>query len=286
MKYRLLGSTGIVVSEIGFGGLGLSEGYFKDTTKGNSIKSVEEAICRGINLFDVSPLYKGSEELLKSVVKDDDNIVICTKGGFTEEGTTDFSVPYIKRSFESSKEKLENVDIYLLHSPSPQEITNDLVDYLEYLKEQKDIRAYGVSLKSPADGLEILSKFPFKIIEVNFNLLDHRLIHLGLLKYCELNNIGIIARTPLATGILTPVNNNLLIRNSEGLKVQYALKDKISKIINSRDIVQASLQFCITPKAISSCIPSMTTAEQVIENIKVSGLGPLPEFEQIIQEEI
>ena len=126
MKYRYLGSTKIKVSEIGFGAWGIGGNFNQSKAYGPTSDEVSssallEAIDRGVNFFDTSPLYGfgHSEELIgKTLKKYRDKIIILTKVGYVDfTGKQVFSYNYLKESLELSLRRLktEYVDILQLH---------------------------------------------------------------------------------------------------------------------------------------------------------------------------
>lgn len=125
---------------------------------------VYKSLEAGCNFFDTAPGYGGgvSETILGKALKaaKRDEIVICTKSGYSADGVEDFSTAAIRPILETSLRRLQTdyVDILLLHNP-----VRDLMDgrvatqykELERLKQEGKIRAYGVSLdwaRAPGPG--------------------------------------------------------------------------------------------------------------------------------------
>ena len=126
MKYRNFGSTGLKVSEIGFGGWGIGGNNnnakaYGPTNNQESILALKTAFDKGINFFDTSPLYGfGQSEILigQTFKSNRDKVIIVTKVGYTDYlGNQNFSTKYIKKSLEDSLKRLETdyVDIFQLH---------------------------------------------------------------------------------------------------------------------------------------------------------------------------
>ena len=123
MDRRKLGSTGLEVSEIGYGAWQLcnsdSWGGMDDQT---ALRLIDEAIDGGINLFDTAPNYADtkSERILgKALERRRDKVVLVSKFGHTPEGPKLFSVDWFWKSLEASLSRLRTdyLDVLLLHNP-------------------------------------------------------------------------------------------------------------------------------------------------------------------------
>lgn len=303
MKYRILGKTGIEISEIGFGtwGIGgLSDGatsYGKTDDK-ISKKALKLAYSKGINFFDTSNVYGNghSEELLGEVFKTNrKNIVLASKFGFLKHDMPqDFSRRSIQNSLEGtlSRLKTDYLDLYQIHSPKIEFLEKrDVIETLLELKLQGKIRAYGISAKSPEDAKIVIEKYPFDAIQINFNLTDQRAIENGLLNNCGKQDIGVIGRTPLCFGFLSgnySNKNNFDLRDhrstwSEKQKDIWSNAYKLFLEAIDKSVEQTSaqiaLRFCLSYNQISSVIPGMLNSKEVLENIIASQIGPLNEKE-------
>ena len=216
MRYRQLGATGIRVSEIGFGAWGIggdAKGAvaYGPVDEDESRRALLKAVELGVNFFDTSDFYGfgHSEEVLgKALHPVRSTVAIATKVGFLNAaGEQDFSTAHIERSLEASLRRLQTdyVDLYQLHSPPLGLLKSDggIVNTLERLKSTGRIRAFGLSLRAPDDGLPAVRELGFECLQVNFNLLDQRAVANGLFDLCSERNVGVIVRTPLVFGFLT-----------------------------------------------------------------------------------
>ena len=215
MQYRNLGRTEIQVSEIGFGAWGIggvtpgatSYGHRDDSV---SLAALGAAIDHGINFFDTSNCYGNghSESLIGRVTRANRaQFIIATKAGRRDYATEAFEGPALKSSLESSLTRLqtEYVDLLQLHGPSMRSLEKDpeLIATLNSLQAEKKIRAFGISVNSPEDGLTAITKFDFPVVQMNFNLVDQRARVCGLLKLAKERGVGLIGRTPLCFGFLS-----------------------------------------------------------------------------------
>lgn len=177
---------------------------------------IRKQIEKGINFFDTSDSYGDgrSEKLLGNVIGEMDcrkDIQIATKVGLLPHTgffmPCDFSIEHIEKKLFQSLENLKTdyIDIYQLHSPEVDSLKQieKSFPYLIRKKEEGEIRNLGISARSPQDALFFIDKFDLDFIQVNFNLIDQRLIQSGLLEKCISLGIKVLARTPLAFGFLT-----------------------------------------------------------------------------------
>ena len=300
MRYRNLGSTGISVSEIGFGTWGLggdSYGPINDSVSQNALRL---ALDSGVTFYDTSDLYGNghSEEILGATFHDlRQQIVIATKvGSLPHTGfymPQDFSEKYIREAVTLSLRRLktEYIDLYQLHSP-PLDLPNweEIVFVLQSLQREGQIRVFGISARSPADAKTAIERFGFDVVQVNFNLIDHRAIESGLFELCRRKNVGVIARTPLGFGYLTgrmTGDEELRERDHRANwpKEQLRRWAKTPGLFaplkegKSRTMVQLALQFCLSDDSVSTVIPGMMTCDEVRENVTVAKLPPLSQQE-------
>ncbi len=240
MKYRVLGSTGFKVSEIGMGCAAIGGGVYQKNDR-EAIATLNEALDAGINFFDTADTYSGghSERLIGRAFKGcRDRVIIASKVGtlyppavrlasqfkylltpvrsFLGPVTPtlnrmkygkkrgEFSPRHITESLHSSLKRLatDYIDLYQLHNPLPDALQRDnLCEPLEKLKQQGKIRAYGISCKE-GSHVPLALRHPVSSVQVVFNLLDQEAAFKCLPIACE-RNIGVITRLPFAQGLLT-----------------------------------------------------------------------------------
>src|SRR3989344_2775497 len=299
MKYRPLGSSGVIVSEIGFGTWGIGGVTPGATSYGptDDKKSREALACAfemGINFYDTANIYGDghSEELLgEAFRKVRSRIIIATKAGFVVHGQQNFTPAWIKQSLEDSLRRLQTdyVDLLQLHSPNLALLENsEIVETLTGLEQAGKIRFFGISLREPNDGIAAIEKYEFPVIQINFSLSDQRIIKNGLLELAKTKQIGLVGRTPLnfgfLSGKLSPGNFDPHDHRSTWSKKQQELWAKAPLLFKEAlrqeksSLVQSALRYCLSYPT-STIIPGMLTADQVKENIQASDWGPLEEKE-------
>lgn len=290
MKYRRLGQS--VVSEIGFGtwGIGgLTEGAtsYGPTDDLVSKEAIRSALVQGINFFDTASLYGDghSEELLGEVISQDNCrnlVVIATKGGLTKfHGAHDLSKNGLRNSLTDSLRRLKTdyVDIYQLYNAPAKIISPEVANILQELKKEGLTKDCGLSLKSPQEGLDAID-LGFKILQINFSMIDQRAWDCGLLDKAEKENVKLISRTPFCFGFLTGKINSLDFdsrdHRSSWPKDQLEKWLQASKMFDrlnmgkSRSLATLALKFCLAPKTVSSVIPGIQTPVEALENATAS----------------
>lgn len=300
MKYRKLGKTGLMISEIGFGAWGIggglaSYGPVDDTT---SINALKYAFENGINFFDTSDTYGSghSEELIGKALNDmRDKVVIATKVGCLPHSgpqmPQDFSVNHIKKSIKGSLKRLKTdyIDLYQLHSPPLETLKNDeTFNTLNRLKKEGVIGAIGISTRSPDDALIAIEKYDYDCVQINFNLIDLRAIENGLIELAGDKQIGVIGRTPFCFGFLTGKISEKTNFSPDDHRLNWPKKQLkqwsnaislFEKLYSSKKWTPShlALKFCLSFKNISTVIPGMMNNGEIKENIKSSDLDDLSE---------
>ena len=311
MKYRKLGRTGLQVSEIGFGAWGIggvTDGAiaYGPTHDAESTAALNKAHDMGVTFYDTSDLYGygHSERLIGATLKHvRHDVIIATKVGFLDvNGAKDFSSTHIRQSLEASLTRLQTdyVDLYQLHGPSIDELREDesILDSLNKLVIEGKVRAVGISANSPDDGLAIVSEFGVKAVQVNFSLVDQRVLENGFLDLCEKQGVGVVVRTPLCFGFLTG-NYSTESKFEPGDYRRRWSSEQVSRWATACHLfssalmhdgrhtyAQSALRFCLSYPSVSTVIPGMLTKEHVEENVVASQVGPFPEIELLKMEKI
>ncbi len=307
MKYRPLGSTGLSVSEIGFGAYPIGGAYDLDghphgwsgIDEYSSKAAVAAALDSGINFFDTADIYGlgRSEELLGKLLSPVRNrCVLATKVGNVRkaDGSWDrvFSRDHIFSSVEGSLRRLKTdwIDVYQLHNP-PWDIIirGDVFDCLEQLKKEGKLRFYGVSVSHFQEAAFLIKKRRVDTIQLVFNLL-HQEPSFGLLQRAKRQGIGIVVREPLESGILT---------GKYDLRSQFGKNDHrsnfpaahLSRILLNAEALKPfaqganaslaayALRYCLSNDGVSTVIAGARNGEQVRENAGSSDGGLLTEYE-------
>lgn len=260
----------------------------------NSRDALNIAFIKGINVYDTSNFYGFGyvEKLIGDVFNNLRNsIAIITKGGFVTKDIQNFNPKYLMESLLYSLKRLNTdyVNVYMLHSPPVEIILNKHIqNFLSKLKEYGLAREVGISVLSPQDGLTATKNLDFDVIEVNYNILDHRAENCGLLKWCKTHNKKTVIRTPLGQGLLsgkfTFNGDSADIRQQwkrEKVTKQTDIYKKMLSVLNLNNYTDAQncLRFCLSNPNVSVIIPGMKTREEVLENVVSLNLPSLTDVE-------
>ncbi|MFH6767317.1 aldo/keto reductase [Gaetbulibacter aquiaggeris] len=284
MKYNKYIKDSILVSEIGLGAwqLGHNSGWQSMTEK-EAVELVEKSLEYGINFFDTAPNYghgTGEERLGKALKGIDRNkIVINTKFGHTDSGTTNFNSDYIRESLEGSLKRLQvnYVDSLIIHNPPTAYLDgnkNAHYEILERLIEEGKIKAYGASLDTYKDMKLLMNTTNAKVIEAFFNIL-HQDAAQAFAMALE-NEVGIIAKIPLDSGWLSgkytaeSTFNDIRSRWSrQDIQTRAHLVNRVNEIIQAKEsLAQKAISFCLAYDAVSTVIPGNVNIAQLKSNVE------------------
>ncbi|HKO00984.1 MAG TPA: aldo/keto reductase, partial [Thermoanaerobaculia bacterium] len=220
MQYRELGKTGIRVSVIGFGAWaiggatgasGAPLGWGK-TSDDESLAAIRRARDLGVNFFDTADSYGfGRSESLLGIVlsRKRQDVVIATKVGNVRTATgelrKDFTKQHIFHAVDGSLKRLRTdyIDIYQMHNPLVQDLAREEIqEAMEMLQDAGKIRSWGISVSTPEEGMEIVERGWAHTIQVLYNILN-QVPARELFPAAQAKGYGIIARVPLASGLLT-----------------------------------------------------------------------------------
>lgn len=300
MRYRTLGSTGMRISAIGFGGWGIGGCTAGATSYGHtddlvSCQALRAAYERGITFFDTANVYGDghSEELIGEVFRSRrDSVVIATKAGMLPSyQRADFAPAGVRASLEGSLRRLgtDYVDILQLHNPTSDDLDREpgLLGELEKLRTEGKLRAWGFSTKSPDVARALVATPGLACLQVNLNLLDWRAVDNGLLDVAARRGVGIVARTPLAFGFLSgaiapdqtfDANDHRSRLSRSTVRAWVEAADEILAAADGRGHaewrVHAALRFCLSFPAVSSVIPGMLTMQEVVTNAQAGDEEP------------
>jgi aryl-alcohol dehydrogenase-like predicted oxidoreductase len=213
MKTTTLGTTNLEVSRIAFGTwqLGGEWGTFDEEA---AIAAIRQARELGINLFDTAQAYGfgASERMLGRALRDDldhrrDEVVIATKGALRPQGdgvVRDSSPWWLREGVESSLRALQvdYIDLYQVHWPDPKVPFAETAGALQAMVDEGKIRHVGVSNYDAEQMAEFAWRRPVETIQPPYHLF-RRDIEDDVLPYAREHDIGVLAYSPLAHGLLS-----------------------------------------------------------------------------------
>ena len=268
MRYRPLGSSGIEVSEIGFGCMSLSSNTEKD-----NILLLHQAAELGLNYFDTADLYdKGMSEIAvgKAIKKMRDKIVLATKVGnqWRSDGSGWDWNPrkdYILQAVEKSLRRLQTdyIDLYQLHGGTIDDPIDETIEAFEQLKQQGKIRHYGISSIRPNVIREYVKRSGIVSVMIQYSLVDRRPEE-SVLDLLKQNNIAVLVRGALAQGLLAdkPAKEYLSYTKEE---IENACKAIHAASGKHRAPAQTAIEYVLHHPAVTSAVIGIRKKEQLKE---------------------
>ncbi|MFH0733066.1 MAG: aldo/keto reductase [bacterium] len=302
MKYRKLGKSDLVVSEISLGcwtlggknwANGQSVGW-ADVNEEEAAKAVYYALDNGVNHFDNADVYgngKAERMLAKILGNKTNDVTIATKvGWFQGTAVNAYDPLHIRHQCEQSLKNLNRdvIDLYYFHHGNFGQndcYLEDAIEVMYKLKEEGKIRFIGQSAYSNDDFCKLVPKVKPEVLQSSANALDDHFVADGtpVRKLLEDNQISFIAFGPIAQGVLLGKYNKDNPpkfeegdhrKNAERFTVGFltkvepkleALKQKFGSDI--KDLARAALQYMLHYSVVGSVIPGFRNIEQVIINL-------------------
>ena len=302
MQERVFGKTGRRISEIGLGTWQLGTKWGDPFNHDEAWRILETADRAGITMIDTADVYNGgkSEETIgEYIAAHPDKFYITTKCGrrlnphTAEMYTPDAIAGFIEGSLQ--RLRVEKLDMILLHCPpTPVFARDDIFGELERQKKLGKIADYGVSVEKVSEGLQAM-EYDISAIEVIFNM--YRLKPLdALLPQAARKNVGIIARVPLASGLLTgkmskdttfgPKDHRTYNRDGaafdkgetfSGVPFELGLEaaEELKAAFGTEHLAPLAIRWVLMHPEVSVVIPGASRAEQVLDNVRAAELPPL-----------
>ncbi|MEH7484512.1 aldo/keto reductase [Neobacillus drentensis] len=297
MNYRLLGKTGLKVSEIGYGAWGIGNTGWLGAKDDESLKALHKSIDLGLNFIDTALGYGNghSERLVGQVMRErQETIYVSTKippknriwpaqpGVILAEA---FPKEYIITCTEESLRNLgiETIDVQQFHVWSDDWVNQgDWLEAIEQIKKQGKIKYFGVSINDhqPENAIKLIETGLVDTVQVIYNIFDQGPED-ALLPACEKHKVGVIVRVPLdeggLTGRITPESQfeegdfrNNYFKNERKLEVYNRVQSIVTDLnISVDDMAETALRYILSHSAVSTVIPGMRSIRNVERNCKV-----------------
>src|SRR5258708_5071834 len=209
MKYRELGKTDWRVSTVSFGAWAIG-GTWGDVEDTESLAALNGAVDLGVNFFDTADVYGDgrSERLLAQLKRDrKEEIIIATKAGrrlnpHVADGYIASNLTgFVERSLKNLA--TDTLDLVQLHCP-PTDVyyRPEVFQAMDDLVKVGKIRYYGVSVERVEEALKAIEYPGVQTVQIIFNIFRQRPADL-FFSQAKLKQVGILARVPLASGLLT-----------------------------------------------------------------------------------
>ena len=316
MRYRPLGSTGREVSELGLGtyplggALQTSGSYWSGpATYGavaaeEAVATIHSGLARGLSFIDTAPVYGEAETLIGQALRErpaapgERRCLVATKCGEHVRPdphggapvlARDFSRVALRESLERSRRRLgvERLDLVMLHSPAPGEMADDPFGLLAELRGRGEIAHVGVSARTVAHAIELIEQDGrAEVLQVPFNLLEPAAAE-RLLPLAAERRVGIVARTPLASGFLTGAIREDHVFAPDDYRSTMP-REQIARLVRqaqafgwlvaegiAASLSEAALRYVLSFPAVSTVIAGAMRREELAANLDAVAAGPL-----------
>jgi aryl-alcohol dehydrogenase-like predicted oxidoreductase len=302
MNYRMLGKTELKVSEISLGTWQVGGKWGSDFNYKNAEEIINTAIDNGVNFLDTADVYSNglSEKTVGKVVRSrPENVYIATKcGRFLDPHTNSaYQVDVLRKFIENSLTNLgvDRIDLIQLHCP-PTEVyyRPEIFELFDKLTVEGKIRNYGVSVAKVEEALKAIEYPGVSTVQIIFNMFRQRPAEL-FFKEAKAKNVGIIARVPLASGLLTGkfgkystfLKDDHRNFNREGavfdkgetfsgIDFDLGLKavEELKQIFQNQNLTHKALQWILSFNEVSCIIPGASNVSQLLSNINIDSASP------------
>ena len=303
MRYRQLGRTGFTVSEIGFGSwaIGGDWGGVDDTA---SLRALHAAAGAGVTFFDTADVYGDgrSERLIGRFLREraGERLIVATKiGRRAPLDPAEYTRAHFREWAERCRENLgvPTLDLVQLHClPTDSYYRPALFEYLDELRADGVLAHYGVSVERVEEGLKAIEYPGVETVQIIYNILRQRPAEL-FFPQARARQVGIIARVPLASGLLTgklgpetafdSSDHRSYNRHGEAFDVGetfagvdyatgLAAVERLRGLLPGDAPMSAwALRWILMEEAVSTVIPGAKTDQQAIANARASDLAAL-----------
>ncbi len=207
MEKRILGRTGREVGVVGLGAWQLGADW-GEVGEDEALAVLRAAVDGGVSFIDTADVYGDgrSERVVGKLLKEHDGLTVATKmGRRVEQKTENYNLDEFRAWNDRSRENLgvDTIDLVQLHCPPTAVYSTDAVfDALDTLVEEKRIAAYGVSVETCAEALTAIARPNVASVQIILNAFRLKPLDEVLPAAAEAG-VGIIARVPLASGLLS-----------------------------------------------------------------------------------
>ena len=312
MNYREFSNLGWKVSEIGIGCWAIGSEW-GDVSVEDAKEALYSSINNGINFFDTADVYGDgrSEKIISEVLKNsNEQIYVATKAGrrLNPHNADGYNLKNIESFIDRSLSNLgvDIIDLVQLHCP-PSEICGkpETYEMMDEIVKKGKIKYYGVSVEKVSEALDAIKHPNVKSIQIIFNIFRQKPSEI-FFHEAKKNNVAIIARVPLASGLLTgKMNNNSSFPKNDhrnyningdafdvgetfsGVNFSKGLEavEELKKIIpNGFSLTDLALKWILSHPEVTVVIPGAKNKIQAELNVKASELSDISSIKESIKE--
>lgn len=309
MQTRELGRSGLQVSAIGLGCMGISHAYGTDLPKSDGVKLIRDAVDRGVTFFDTAEVYGPftNEEVVGEALRPvRDQVVIATKFGFHIDPELPWSrdlnsrPEHIRQAVEGSLKRLgiETIDLIYQHRVDPNVPIEDVAGTVRDLIKEGKARHFGMS----EPGLQTLRRAhsvqPVTAVQNEYSLWWRQSETNGILDACDELGIGFVPYSPLGRGFLTgAINKDTKLADGdfrstvprfapEAMEKNLAFVDLLKRVAEEKGATpaQIALAWLLAQRPYIVPIPGTTKLARLEENIAAANVQLSPDDLQQIEE--
>jgi aryl-alcohol dehydrogenase-like predicted oxidoreductase len=300
MKTRVLGRTGLRVSELGLGGLFVSQA---GGDRAAAIRTIRRAVELGINLIDTAPGYYDSEEVIGLALREiSAPVYVSTKLGGRPQPFDPRDRAALRRSVEESLRLLgrDCIDLLLIHEPDrPRQydwwedgetFQGPVRELLAELKQEGLVRWTGLGGTTAYELPRVMATGAFDVVLTAFNYsLLWREAAIAVLPEAERQRMGIMIGSPLQQGALARCYDAEIESGARWLSPPrraqyrrlYAFLDEVGI-----PLPELALRFCLSHPGVGTVLSGARSVAELEANVRAAEAGPLPPAVLLRLEEI
>jgi aryl-alcohol dehydrogenase-like predicted oxidoreductase len=309
MNYRELGSSGVEVSEVGFGAWVVGTDWWGDRSREQAVDMVQHALDRGVTFFDTGDVYGhgDSEELVGEALGEHrDEVTVSTKVGYDfynnpQAGHGELpkrvDPEWIRTALDRSLDRLDMdyVDVLMLHNANVDEVTPDVLETLDELREEGKVEAIGWALGPSigwlAEATEAVEE-GFDALQLVWNVFEQTPGRHAVEEVRRLDaDTSILPRVPHSSGLLneqvTPETelgegDHRAHRPDEWYETGWEKVESLRFLERDgeRTMGQAAIQYLLSFDEVASVTPTFRTTDDIDEWAAASDTPALSDEER------
>lgn len=287
IKKIALGSSGLKVSNLGLGCMGMSA-FYGETDEAESLAAIALALELGVNFLDTAEIYgpfKNEILISKAIKGKREKFIVATKTGVEVDDDGNFkgvngSPDYIKKAIDRSLKHLETdyVDLYYIHRIDPNIPVEETIGAMSDLVKIGKARYIGLSEASASTIRKAHSVHPVSALQTEYSLFERSVEENGILETVNELGIGFVAYSPLGRGFLSGEIRSLddlapddWRRSNprfqgENFKKNLEVAEEVKKLSEQKGVTPSQLALAWVLQKGYSAIPGTKRRKYLMEN--------------------